>query len=216
MATQSGFATVSRALQKESINATERAELLAVPLLLLVLLLVFRSVVAAAIPLAFGALTVFAGRGVFALLSSVMTIDAISLVVCTMMGLALGVDYSLLIVSRFREELEAGRDPYEAALRARASAGRTTLFAGVTLIVAVLGSAFCSPARCCSRWRRRSASPPCSASSSRRWRCRRCWRCSASGSTPGGSGAPVAPAWRRPASRPRRPRRCAAPASPRA
>ena len=51
-ATQSGFAAVSRALQEESLSATERAELLAAPLLVLVLLLVFRSVVAAAIPLA--------------------------------------------------------------------------------------------------------------------------------------------------------------------
>ena len=102
-ATQSGYAGVSRALQDESLSATERAELLAAPLLILILLLVFRSVVAAAIPLAFGALTVVAGRGVLALLSSAMTIDALSLVVCTMMGLALGVDYSLLIVSRFRE-----------------------------------------------------------------------------------------------------------------
>jgi RND superfamily putative drug exporter len=144
-ATQSGFATVSRALQEESLTATERAELLAAPLLILVLLLVFRSVVAAAIPLLFGALTVFAGRGVLALLSSAMTIDALSLVVCTMMGLALGVDYSLLIVSRFREELESGRGPWDAAAAARASAGRTTLFAGVTLVVAVVGSAFLQP-----------------------------------------------------------------------
>jgi RND superfamily putative drug exporter len=144
-ATQSGFATVSRALQEESLNATGRAELLAAPLLILVLLLVFRSVAAAAIPLAFGALTVFAGRGVLALLSSAMTIDALSLVVCTMMGLALGVDYSLLIVSRFREELEAGRKPWDAAARTRSSAGRTTLFAGVTLIVAVVFSAFLQP-----------------------------------------------------------------------
>ncbi len=145
VATQSGFASVSRALQEESLSATERAELLAAPLLLFVLLLVFRSVVAAAIPLAFGALTVFAGRGVLALLSEAMTIDALSLVVCTMMGLALGVDYSLLIVSRFREELEAGRGPWEAAAVARSSAGRTTLFAGATLVVAVVGSAFLQP-----------------------------------------------------------------------
>jgi putative drug exporter of the RND superfamily len=144
-ATQSSFASVSRALQQESLSATERAELLAAPLLVLVLLLVFRSVVAAAIPLAFGALTVFAGRGVLALLSSAMTIDALSLVVCTMMGLALGVDYSLLIVSRFREELEDGRKPWDAAAVARASAGRTTLFAGSTLVVAVVGSAFLQP-----------------------------------------------------------------------
>jgi RND superfamily putative drug exporter len=145
VATQSGFATVSRALQEESLSSTERAELLAAPLLVLVLLLVFRSVVAAAIPLLFGALTVFAGRGVLALLSSAMTIDALSLVVCTMMGLALGVDYSLLIVSRYREELEGGRGPWEAAARTRASAGRTTLFAGVTLVAAVLGSALLQP-----------------------------------------------------------------------
>lgn len=145
VATQSGFASVSRALQEESLSATERAELLAAPLLILVLLLVFRSLAAAAVPLAFGALTVFAGRGVLALLSGAMAIDALSLVVCTMMGLALGVDYSLLIVSRFREELELGREPWEAAARTRASAGRTTLFAGITLIVAVVGSAFLQP-----------------------------------------------------------------------
>jgi RND superfamily putative drug exporter len=144
-ATQSGFASVSRALQDETVSATERAELLAVPLLVIVLLFVFRSVVAALIPLAFGALTVIAGRGVLALLSSVMTIDAISLVVVTMMGLALGVDYSLLIVSRFREELRAGRDPTTAALRSRATAGRTTVFAGSTLLAALLLSAYVQP-----------------------------------------------------------------------
>jgi putative drug exporter of the RND superfamily len=145
LATQSGFASVSRALQEESLSATQRAELLAAPLLILVLLFVFRSVVAAAIPLAFGALTVLAGRGALALLSEAMTIDALALVVCTMMGLALGVDYSLLIVSRFREELDRDPDPWQAAARTRASAGRTTLFAGLTLIVALLFSAFLQP-----------------------------------------------------------------------
>jgi RND superfamily putative drug exporter len=144
-ATQSGFASVSRALQEESLGATERAELLAAPLLILVLLLVFRSFAAAAIPLAFGALTVFAGRGALSLLTSAMTIDALSLVVCTMMGLALGVDYSLLIVSRYREELERDGDSWRAAAATRASAGRTTFFAGATLIVALLFSAFLQP-----------------------------------------------------------------------
>jgi RND superfamily putative drug exporter len=145
IATESGFASVSRALQEESLSATERAELLAAPLLVIVLLLVFRSLVAAAIPLVLGALTVLAGRGALVLLSSAMTIDALSLVVCTMMGLALGVDYSLLIVSRFREELERRDDPWEAAAATRASAGRTTFFAGATLIVALVFSAFLQP-----------------------------------------------------------------------
>ncbi len=144
-ATQSGYASVARALQEESLDAAERAELLAVPLLLIILLLVFRSVVAAAIPLVFGALTVVAGRGVLSLLSGAMTIDALSLVVCTMMGLALGVDYSLLVVSRFREELAAGRSPSAAARATRAAAGRTTFFAGSVLVVALVFSAALQP-----------------------------------------------------------------------
>ncbi|MGA8744631.1 MAG: MMPL family transporter [Solirubrobacterales bacterium] len=144
-ATQSGFASISRALQHESLAASERAELLAAPLLIVVLLLVFRSVAAAAIPLAFGAMTVLAGRGILVLLSSLMRIDALSLAVCTMMGLALGVDYSLFIVSRFREELAAGHDPHSAALRARRTAGRTVAFAGSTLFISLFVSAFLQP-----------------------------------------------------------------------
>ena len=144
-AVQSGYATISRALQRESLSASERAELLAAPLLLIVLLLVFRSLVAALIPLAFGAMTVLAGRGVLVFLTSLMPIDALSLVVCTMMGLALGVDYSLLIVSRFREELAAGREPARAAALTRRSAGRTTAVAGATLFFSIFLSAFFQP-----------------------------------------------------------------------
>lgn len=144
-AIQSGYATISRALQHESLSAAERAELLAAPLLLLVLLLVFRSVLAALIPLAFGAMTVLAGRGILVFLTSLMPIDALSLVVCTMMGLALGVDYSLLIVSRFREELAAGHAPARAAALTRRSAGRTTAVAGATLFFSIFLSAFFQP-----------------------------------------------------------------------
>jgi RND superfamily putative drug exporter len=144
-AIQSGYASVSRALQSESLKATERAELIAVPLLLIVLLLVFRSLTAAAIPLAFGALTVLAGRGVLVLLDSVMKIEALSVVVCTMMGLALGVDYSLFIVSRFREELARGISPWEAARITRRTAGWTTLVAGATLFTSILLPSFLQP-----------------------------------------------------------------------
>ena len=74
-----------------------------------------------------------------------MPIDALSLVVCTMMGLALGVDYSLLIVSRFREELAAGKPPHRAAAATRRSAGRTTAIAGATLFFSIFLSAFFQP-----------------------------------------------------------------------
>ena len=117
-----------------------------------------------------------------------------------MMGLALGVDYSLFIVSRFREELAAGRSPSAAALRSRRTAGRTVVFAGSTLFISIFLSAFLQPgsllvslatalARRHRDQHRRSPG----------WRCRRSSRCSASGSTPGGSAAAIAPSARVPA-----------------
>jgi RND superfamily putative drug exporter len=136
-ATQTGYATLSRAIQDESVDSTRVAELIAIPFLLLVLLLVFRSPVAASIPLLFGAAAVVSTRGVLSLAAGEFAIDGFALTVATMMGLALGVDYALLMVSRFREELAAGIEPREAARRTRHTAGRTTAFAGATLVVAM-------------------------------------------------------------------------------
>ncbi len=136
-ATQTGFATLSRAIQDESVRSTEIAELIAIPFLLIVLLLVFRSPLAAAIPLAFGAVAVTGARGLLSLAASHLAIDGFALTVCSMMGLALGVDYALLMVSRFREELAAGAEPLAAAWRTRRTAGRTTAFAGSTLVLAM-------------------------------------------------------------------------------
>ncbi len=144
-ATQSGFPTLSKALQDESIHASERAELIALPILLIVLLLVFRSPIAAAIPLTFGAITVFISSGVLTFVTRWVSVDAFALTVCTMMGLALGVDYALLMVSRFREELAGGADPKTAAIQTRHTAGRTTVFAGSTLIAAMLVALFIVP-----------------------------------------------------------------------
>jgi len=144
-AIQTGFATLSRAIQDESIAATERGELIAMPILLIVLLLVFRSPVAALVPLAFGAVTVISSRGLLSILADSFSVDAFALVVCTMMGLALGVDYALLIVSRFREELAAGSTPAEAARATRRTAGRTTVFAGSTLMLSMLVAFFVVP-----------------------------------------------------------------------
>jgi RND superfamily putative drug exporter len=143
--TQTGFASISRALQQGSIDASERGELIAFPFLLIVLLLVFRSPIAAAIPLAFGALTVISSRGILYLATSWFDIDAFALLVCSMMGLALGVDYALLMVSRFREELAAGLAPAEAARMTRRTAGRTTMFAGSTLLLSMVVSIFILP-----------------------------------------------------------------------
>jgi RND superfamily putative drug exporter len=144
-ATQTGYASLSRAIQDENIKATHRGELLALPFLLIILLLVFRSPIAAAIPLAFGAITVVASRGILYFFTGWFDIDAFALNVCTMMGLALGVDYSLLMVSRFREELAEGAEAIEAARLTRHHAGRTVCFAGSTLLLSMVVSMFLLP-----------------------------------------------------------------------
>ncbi len=144
-ARQTGYATLSRAIQEESTDATRRAELIALPFLIVVLLLVFRSPIAAAIPLAFGAAVVLLARGGLALAASRVGIDGFSLTVASMMGLALGVDYTLLLVSRFREELAAGATPAAAARRTRLTAGRAAAFAGSTLVVAMVVTLWVMP-----------------------------------------------------------------------
>ncbi len=144
-ATQTSYATLSREIQDRSIDAAERSELIALPILLIVLLLVFRSPIAAAIPLVFGAATVAASRGLLYLIAGTFEIDAFALTVCTMMGLALGVDYALLMVSRFREEIAGGAEPALAAARTRRTAGRTTVFAGSTLLVSMVVAFFIVP-----------------------------------------------------------------------
>jgi RND superfamily putative drug exporter len=144
-ATQTGYATISRAIQEESISSAERAELIALPILLVVLLLVFRSPIAAGLPLALGAVTVLASRGLLWIVTHFAAVDALALTVCTMMGLALGIDYALLMVSRFREELAEGASPAAAARRTRRTAGRTTAFAGSTLVLSMLVAVFVVP-----------------------------------------------------------------------
>jgi putative drug exporter of the RND superfamily len=132
------YAGVARAIQDESISVTKRGELIVTPILLLILLLVFRSPIAAAIPLVFGGITVIASRGLMAIAADYLEISGFALSIASMIGLALGVDYALLIVSRFREELDRGADPVEAATITRRTAGRTTVFAGSTLLISML------------------------------------------------------------------------------
>ena len=144
-ATQTGYATLSRAIQEDNLEASKRGELIALPFLLIILLLVFRSPIAALIPLVFGAVTVFASRGILYFFTGWFEIDAFAVTVCSMMGLALGVDYALLMVSRFREELAGGVKPIDAARLTRRHAGRTVAFAGSTLLLSMIVSLFILP-----------------------------------------------------------------------
>lgn len=115
-----------------------RAELISAPLLAVALVLVFRGVVAAAVPLVIGAYGVVGALAALRLLTAVTTVSPFAVSVVTMLGLGLAIDYSLLIVSRFREERARAPTP-EAIAATVATAGRTVAFSGVTVAVALTG-----------------------------------------------------------------------------
>ncbi|HEU4944019.1 MAG TPA: MMPL family transporter [Solirubrobacterales bacterium] len=132
-----GLPVIIDSIRGASRNASKTGQMMAVPILLFVLLFVFRSVLAAITPLLVGGMVVVAARGLLVLLSGVMELDLFALVVSAMLGLALGVDYSLLVVSRFREERENSDLP--TAMQATLSAmSRSVLPAGGALLLAML------------------------------------------------------------------------------
>src|SRR5207249_577118 len=115
-----------------------RAELVVLPLVLVFLVVVFGSVVAAALPLAVGLLGVAAGMAVTGILARVMPVSAYAANVVSMIGLGVAIDYSLFVVSRHREELVA-HPPAQALARTLATAGRTVVFSGMTVGIGLLG-----------------------------------------------------------------------------
>ena len=113
------------------------AEAIAVPIILVLLVFAFGSLVAASLPLLIGAVTVF---GTFAALSGIASATDVSIYsinLTTALSLGLAVDYALLMVSRFREELAAGRSIDDAVARTVGTAGRTIVFSAATVAVAL-------------------------------------------------------------------------------
>ena len=107
----SGRAPLVRAINQASLDSLDKGELIAFPILIVLLLLVFRSPIAALVPLALRPARDAHRDGADGRPQRQRSqLDALALNMLTMIGLALGVDYSLLIVSRFREELAAGRE----------------------------------------------------------------------------------------------------------
>jgi len=133
-----GGLPLAYALRSSSNDAANIGEKLALPVLLIVLLFVCRSFIAAAMPVVIGAIVVAATKGVIDLSSAFVRIDSFALGAAGMLGLALGVDYSLLVVSRFREELERDDDVAAAVGATMLAVGRTVIPAGTGLVLAML------------------------------------------------------------------------------
>jgi len=145
-ASLAGLPAVIESLRSAGERATKLGELIAVPVLLLVLLLVFRSVIAAVMPIVVGGAVVAATRGLLSILNIFIPIDLFAIGVVGMMGLALGVDYSLLVVSRFREERRArDGDIADAAQATVLAAARSVIPAGCGLIFAMVVAAAILP-----------------------------------------------------------------------
>ncbi|MBF6213867.1 MMPL family transporter [Nocardia puris] len=113
------------------------AEAVAIPLSMIVLILVFGSLIAAALPLAVGLFAIAAALAILRLFTLITDVSIYALNMTTALGLALAIDYSLFIVSRYREELAAGRDVTAATVRAVQTAGRTVLFSALTVALSL-------------------------------------------------------------------------------
>jgi RND superfamily putative drug exporter len=132
--------------QEQAQRDLERGETLALPVMLVLLFLVFRGVVAALTPLVVAVVAVAGALLILLGVSQVADISAYSVNVITMLGLGLAVDYSLLVISRFREERAAGLEIPEAIERTLATAGRTVAFSGLTVAASLCGLlAFAEP-----------------------------------------------------------------------
>src|SRR5215211_983824 len=117
-------------------------ELLGLLAALIVLLIVFRTFVATAIPIVLALTAVGTAFLLLFILAGLTDINTITPLLVSMIGIGVGIDYSLFIVTRFRQLLHDGLPPAEAAAQAGASAGRAVLFAGVTVAISVTGLAF--------------------------------------------------------------------------
>src|SRR2546422_2697172 len=129
-------------IQAVSERDLRRAEMLAFPFAVIALLLVFRSIVAAVLPALVGGGAVIASLALLFGLGQITTLSIFVLNITTLFGLGLGVDYSLFIVSRFREELAHGSNVEEAVAITVATAGRAVIFSGLTVSIGLLGLVF--------------------------------------------------------------------------
>ena len=135
--TVGGSAAIGNDITKQVGKSLGIAEGIAVPIILALLVFAFGSVVAALLPLAIGGIAILGTFAELFVLGSVTNVSIYAINLTTALGLALAIDYSLLMVSRFREELGRGQEPARAVVRSVQTAGRTIVFSGATVVAAL-------------------------------------------------------------------------------
>ena len=134
-----GGASISDEIGEQAQKDLETGESIGIPIALVVLVIVFGALVAAGIPLLLGILAIVVAVGLSALLGQAFQLSFFITNVITMMGLAVGIDYSLFIVSRYREERNRGLDKIDAISATGATASRAVFFSGMTVVLALFG-----------------------------------------------------------------------------
>jgi RND superfamily putative drug exporter len=120
----------------------QRAEYVALPITLLLLVLIFASVVASLLPMSVGVLSIVGGVGGTLILARFTDVSQYAINIVTLIGLAVAIDYSLFIVNRFRDELAAGASREDAIARSMATAGRAITFSGITVAIGLSAMLF--------------------------------------------------------------------------
>ncbi|MCC5032966.1 MMPL family transporter [Streptomyces sp. WAC 00631] len=123
----------------QAIPETGSGEIIGVVVSAIVLAITFGSLIAAGMPLITALIGVGVGVGSITALGNVLDLSSTTSILATMIGLAVGIDYALFIVSRYRAELADGREPADAAGRAVGTAGSAVVFAGLTVVIALAG-----------------------------------------------------------------------------
>ncbi|MGO1586699.1 MMPL family transporter [Corynebacterium casei] len=134
-----GATAVADALDAGMADDIARAERAALPLVGLLLLVVFGSVVAAFMPLVVGGLSILGSIGILGILAGFLQVNVFAQAVVTLLGLGLAIDYGLFMVSRFREEVDKGREVKDAVAVTTATAGQTVVFSAAMVAVALSG-----------------------------------------------------------------------------
>ena len=134
-----GFGPIQQDSQRLSEADLQRAETVSLPIAAIVLILVFGTLIAAGMPLLVAGLAIPSSVGIIGLVAQNTEMSVYVLNIATMLGLALAIDYSLFLTSRFREELARGRTVEQAVERAVGTAGKAVLFSGVAVAIGLSG-----------------------------------------------------------------------------
>jgi RND superfamily putative drug exporter len=137
-----GVGVVGNAINKKIADDLKIAEAISIPLTFILLVFVFGAMAASAMPLLVGVSAILGAFFLLYLISLLTTVSVYALNLTTGLGLGLGIDYALLIVNRFREELHRGKSVEDSIVATMASAGKTVFYSGLTVLVTLFSLTF--------------------------------------------------------------------------